>query len=116
MLRLLIDQNFNQKILCGLLNRIPHLDAVTTQEVGLSETPDPELLAWAASEARILLTQDLQTVPDFAAARISAREPMPGVFVVPQQVPIGRAIEELTTLILCSEQSEWENLVVWLPL
>lgn len=116
MLRLLVDQNFNQKILRRLLNRIPHLDAVTTQEAGLSEAPDPELLAWAATEGRILLTQDLQTVPDFAAARINAGEPMPGVFVVPQQLPIGRALEELGTLILCSEQGEWENLVVWLPL
>ena len=116
MLRLLVDQNFNQKILRGLLNRIPHLDVVTTQEAGLSEMPDPELLAWAANEDRILLTQDLQTVPDFAAARISVGESMPGVFVVPQQVPIGRALEELTTLILCSQQNEWENLIVWLPL
>jgi predicted nuclease of predicted toxin-antitoxin system len=63
MLRLLIDQNFNQRILRGLVERIPELDAVTAQGVGLSEAPDSELLSWAAAQGRILLIHDLQTIP-----------------------------------------------------
>jgi hypothetical protein len=116
MLRLLIDQNFNQRILRGLVERIPELDAVTAQGVGLSEAPDSELLSWAAAQGRILLIHDLQTIPLFASARIDAGEPMPGAFIVPQHLAIGRAIEELVTIILCSEQTEWECLIVWLPL
>jgi predicted nuclease of predicted toxin-antitoxin system len=115
-MRLLIDQNFNQKVLRGIRSRVPHLDAVTTQESGLSETPDPELLAWAAAEDRILVTHDIQTIPDYAADRINAGEKMPGVFVAPQDLPIGLAIEELTTIILCSEQEEWKDLITWIPL
>jgi len=33
----------------------------------------------------------------------------------PQQIPIGQAIEELTMLVLCSDQSEWKDLIIYLP-
>lgn len=116
MLRLLIDHNFNERILRGVADRIPQLDAVKARELGLSRAPDPELLARAALAGRILVTHDVQTIPDFADQRLAAGEPMPGVFVIPQDVPIGRAIEELCTVVLCSEQDEWEKLVRYLPL
>jgi hypothetical protein len=41
---------------------------------------------------------------------------MPGVIAVPDSLAIGQAIEELITLIACSEPQEWENLVIYLPL
>ena len=50
MLRLLIDNDFNQIILRGLLRRVSGLDAVTAYEVGLSEASDPDLLAWAVEQ------------------------------------------------------------------
>jgi hypothetical protein len=112
MLRLLVDQNFNQHIVRALLDRVPSLDVVTTQEVGLSQTSDPALLAWAALAGRILITHDQQTIPGFAAARMRAGESLPGVFVVPQHLPIGLVVEELTMIILCSDQREWENLLI----
>lgn len=57
MLRLLIDQDFNHHVLRGLTARIPALDPVTARQAGLSNAPDPDLLAWAASEDRVLVTQ-----------------------------------------------------------
>jgi hypothetical protein len=41
---------------------------------------------------------------------------MPGVIAVPKDFPIGQAVEELLTIILCSEQSEYDNQVVHIPL
>jgi hypothetical protein len=43
MLRLLIDQNFNQIILRGLRQRVPALDAITAYQAGLSGAEDPDL-------------------------------------------------------------------------
>ncbi|MEW6158512.1 MAG: hypothetical protein AB1813_13850 [Verrucomicrobiota bacterium] len=43
-------------------------------------------------------------------------EPMAGVFVVPRDLPVGKAIAELEVLIACSEEGEWNQLVVFLPL
>ena len=55
MLRILIDQDFDQDILKGLIRRVPDLDAVTAHEVGLSAAPDPQLLTWAADNSQVLL-------------------------------------------------------------
>jgi hypothetical protein len=48
MLPLFIDHNFDHDILQGLYRRIPDLNAITASEMGLSEAPDPVILAWAA--------------------------------------------------------------------
>lgn len=41
---------------------------------------------------------------------------MPGVVAISQDLPIGEAIEKLTTLVEYSLEDEWENQVVFLPL
>ena len=116
MLRLLIDQNFDQDILHGLYRRIPNLDAVTAFDEGLSRTPDPELLAWAAENGRVLVTHDHQTMPGHVAGRIAAGEHVAGVVIVPQLLQIRRAIDDLELIVMCSNDDEWENVVRRLPL
>ena len=66
MLALLIDENFNQRILRGLKRAIPHLDSVLAQSAGLQGVHDPPLLAWAAAQHRILVTHDVNTIPKHA--------------------------------------------------
>ena len=58
MLRLAADENFNNDILRGLIRRNPIIDIVRVQDVGLSGADDPAVLAWAASESRVLVTHD----------------------------------------------------------
>ena len=41
---------------------------------------------------------------------------MPGVFALPQGVPIRTAIEEVLMLAECSFSGEWEGQVRYLPL
>ena len=52
MLPLLIDENFDQRILRGLRLRLPQLDYVIVQDIGLGGLDDSALLAWSASEGR----------------------------------------------------------------
>jgi hypothetical protein len=49
-IKLATDENFHGAILRGLLRRMPVLDVVRVQDVGLAQTPDPVILAWAARE------------------------------------------------------------------
>jgi hypothetical protein len=116
MLRILIDQDFDQDILRGLIRRVPALDAVTAHEVGLSAAHDPQILAWAAGEGRVVFTHDRKTMPGHAAVRVAAGQKMPGTIVVPRRLPISQAIDELEIILTCSLPDEWENTVRYLPL
>jgi uncharacterized protein with PIN domain len=115
-LRFLADENFNNNIIRGLLLRLPTLDVVRVQDVELSGADDPDVLAWAAQEDRILLTHDVSTITRYAFERVSADEPMPGVFEVNRSVSIGQAIDDLLLIAECSEEGEWEGQVRYLPL
>jgi predicted nuclease of predicted toxin-antitoxin system len=66
MLRLLADENFNGDIVRALLLRQSDLDIVRVQDVGLTGVGDPDILAWAAANDRIILTHDRATLPDYA--------------------------------------------------
>ncbi len=116
MLRLLTDENLNGTIIRGLLHRHPKVDLVRVQDVGLIEMDDPAILAWAAEHNRILLTHDRATIPDFAYNRLIAGHRMPGVFVLNDQISIRQAIDELILLDKLTEQEEWEDQIVYLPL
>ena len=116
MLRLVSDQNFNDPVVRGLFRRLPELDLVRVRDEGMERTKDPPLLAWAAEHGRIVLTHDRNTMPGFAYSRVTQGLPMPGVFVVDDTLPIGRAIEELEVIVMCSADDEWDNQVVFIPL
>jgi hypothetical protein len=115
MLRLLSDENFNGDIVRGLLRRHPGLELVRVQDVGLMQTPDPDILEWATSHGRVLLSHDVSTVPPAAYQRINDGKPMPGVFIVPDRMPIGQAIDEILFLSLDVEADEWKDQVLFLP-
>lgn len=116
MLSLLADENLNGDILRGLLLREPELDIVRVQDVGLSGADDPGVLEWAAEQNRVVLTHDRTTMPDFAYERVSAGNPMPGLFLLDDRFPAGQAIEEILLIVGCTEQDEWLDRVVYLPL
>lgn len=116
MLRLAADENFNYDIVRGLLRRNPETDIVRVQEAGLAGADDPTILEWAASENRVLLTHDVQTITHFAYERVRARQPMPGVFEIHRKLLMSTVIEDLLILAECSVEGEWEGQVRYLPL
>jgi hypothetical protein len=118
MLRLATDEDFNNRILRGLLRRQPTLDVMRVQDaLGREERHDDRLiLAWLAAEQRILLTHDVTTMRPFAEERVAAGLAMPGVIEVNQFLPIGQAIEEILLLDECSLEGEWEGRILFLPL
>ena len=116
MLLLLIDENFNHRILRGLRLRVPALDVVIVQETAMQGLQDPLLLREAAGLQRILVTHDLKTMPRYAYARVAAGGPMPGIIAVPDDLPIDQAIEQLHIVVECCEDHELANQVLYLPL
>jgi hypothetical protein len=92
------------------------VNIVRVQDVGLMETPDPDILAWAADDGRVVLTHDVSTVTNHAYQRVEQGLRMPGVFEVPSRAPVGVMIDEILILAECSLADEWEGQVRYLPL
>jgi len=69
---------------------------------------------------RILLDENfnhrINTVTKYANERLRSGEPMAGVVIVPEDMAIGIAVEELATLIACGEPEEIENQVKYIPI
>ena len=116
MLRLLSDENFDNRIVRGLVRRMPTIDLIRVQDVGLGQTDDRTILDWAAAQGRILLTHDRRTVPRFALDRVAEGKPMPGAFIVHPQTPVALAIDDLLVAVQCSSEAEWVDLVTYVPL
>jgi len=81
MLRIMTDEDFNGRIVRGVLRLLPDLDLVRIQDIGMLSASDRNILEAAANEGRVLLTHDAKTMPIHAYDRTRAGMPMPGLIV-----------------------------------
>jgi len=116
MLRLAADENFDGRIVRGLLRVLPLLDLIRVQDTPLAGSPDEVVLEWAAREGRLILTHDVDTMTAAAWARVRAGLPMPGLIEVSSEEPIGQAIDEIRLVVVASRPGEHEGQVLFLPL
>jgi hypothetical protein len=114
--RFLADADLNKAIVRGVLRREPSLDFLTAQTAGLRGRNDPEVLALASDRQRVLVSHDVGTMPAHFRAFRRAGKQSSGVFLIPQSLDVGTAIDELLLIWLASEAAEWENRIEWLPL
>jgi len=116
MLRFLADENLNAAIMRGLERNYPEIDIVRVQDLGLSGAGDVELLKWAASEKRVLVTHDKRTIPKhliecWAAGVLSA-----GAVIIPREFILTVIVEQLAMIALRVDPQEVENQCWRLPL
>jgi hypothetical protein len=116
MLRLLSDEDVPGDIVRGLRRRQPELDVVRVQEVDLRGTRDRDVLAFAAAEGRQVFTRDRNSMTADAYDRVARGLPMPGVFVLPEHISLGKAVTELELLAFASDPDDWKDRVIFLPL
>jgi hypothetical protein len=116
MFRLASDVDVHGAIIRGLRRRLPEIGLVRAQDFLPEGTPDNEVLAWAAAENRILITNDRNTMVGFAYQRVAAADPMPGLIVTTNAQSIGSAIDDI--LLVAEYMAEEEirhQVVVFLP-
>lgn len=114
-MRFLADENLNNHIYRSLLLQKPELDIVRVQDVGLSGKSDAEVLTWALSENRILISHDVRTIPALASEWMSDNRSIPGILLAEQSTPVGRIIADLLLIVDASEQKEWDGQIFYLP-
>ena len=110
------DENVDVRIVRGLRRHLPGLEITSVENIGLRETDDRIILDWAAAHDTTLVTHDVQTMVGYANERIRDGRPMSGVVMIRWGLPIGVAVEDLETLLVCLADDEWESFVRYLPL
>jgi hypothetical protein len=114
--RFLADHDLNERIIDGVLRREPALEFARARDVGVSDRPDPEVLAFAAQNGFLIVSHDVNTMSGHAYARLATGEIMPGLLMVQQPQPIGPVIDSLILIWSVSEAEEWQDQVRFLPL
>jgi Domain of unknown function (DUF5615) len=108
------DADFNQKIVLGLRRRERIVDFEDALAGGVIGLPDPDVLHRAADLGRILISHDRKTMPAHFARFLDSHS-SPGLIIVPQDLDIGLAIEDLLLIWAASDAEEWRNTVGFLP-
>jgi trans-aconitate methyltransferase len=109
------DADLDIAIVEATRRRVPDVDFQTAQAAGLRGRHDLEVLAIAAAQGRVLVTHDTRTMPqwfaEFVATATSA-----GVIMVPQNLPLAVALEELVLIRSARTADEWVNRICRIPL
>jgi hypothetical protein len=117
MLRLASDADVHGDVIRGLRRRRPDVDLIRVQDALPKGAIDQEVLAWAARESRVLVTNDRNTMVGFAVERVAAGEPLPGLIITSIEQSIGKTIEDILLLVECMTDEEMrDRIVVYLPL
>jgi predicted nuclease of predicted toxin-antitoxin system len=116
MIKFLADEDFNNRILRGLLRRQPELDILRIQDTPLAGAPDTLVLEWAAEHGRVLLTHDVSTMTKYAYQRLQSGRSIAGIIEVSQSTAIGQIVDDLLLIASTSMAQEYENRVEYLPL
>ena len=115
-MKFLVDENFNNRIIRGLLRRLPSLDLLRVQDLPIAGSDDRSVLTWASEDGRVLLTHDRRTIPYYAVERLTEGRLIAGVIIVSDELPLGSVSEDLIVVATCSTEQEWQGRIEYLPL
>ena len=117
-LKYLIDENVNPLYPNQIRRREP---GIVIQVVGEPETPpkgtlDPEILCWCEERQFVLVTNNRTSMPVHLSDHIALGRHIPGIFILNPNLTIGENLEELILAALPSEDDEYQDRIVYLPL
>jgi Domain of unknown function (DUF5615) len=116
LLRLASDADVHGDIIRGLHRRLPDLDLVRAPDALPEGTSDLDVLAWAAAEDRVLITNDRNTMVGCAYRRMADGQPVPGLIATTRHQSIGAAIEDILLIAEYMPEEELrDQVVVFLP-
>src|SRR5215472_8510478 len=115
MVRFLADASLHDGIVSGCIRREPAMDFLSANDAGLEGVADPDVLALAAQQERVVVTSDLKTMPRHFGDFLEAYGHCPGVFLVKQGTPLAEVIEELVMVWAASDADEWNDRILEIP-
>ena len=113
-IRFQADNDLDQRIVVATRRLDPTIDFQTAHALKLHGVPDTLVLKRAADAARILVSHDRRTLPGVFREFVSTNT-SPGLIVLAQRLPVGRAAGLLHLLWAASEAEEYANMIYDLP-
>ena len=95
MIRFLADEDFDGHVISGVRRRYPEVQIQTIQELGMSGTPDPDILEWATQRDLVVLSRDRNSMTAFAEDRIRRMLPFSGLLLVHNRMSRGTIIDQI---------------------
>lgn len=109
------DADLDMAIVRGLRRLHPAIDVQSADEAGLRGRSDPEVLALAAQQGRMLMTHDKRTMTGHFRDFLNSEQHSPGVIVIDQSASLRAAIVALFIIWKASEPEEWRDQLIFLP-
>ena len=78
-------------------------------------TDDGAILLWAERKGRILLTEDVHTMPGHLAAHLQAGHHSPGVFIISVGCSIGQLVSCLELVAHPGDPAEYADTITYVP-
>jgi hypothetical protein len=76
---------------------------------------DATILLWAEAQDRILLTEDVHTMPVHLAGHLQRGRQSPGVFVISDSCSIGQLVRFLELVAHAGEPADYQNAITYVP-
>ncbi|MBE9126800.1 MULTISPECIES: DUF5615 family PIN-like protein [unclassified Coleofasciculus] len=117
-LKYLLDENVDRLYQTQLLRREPSLIVWRVGDPGTPplSTLDPEILLWCEAYKFVLVTNNRTSMPPHLTDHITQGRHIPGIFILNPGLSIGDNLEELILIALASEENEYQDRIVHLPL
>ena len=78
-------------------------------------TLDPDLLAWAEREGRILVSRDMDTLIGYLLDHLRAGDHSPGLFILRRRTPVSEILDFLVLVTRDSDAADWQDQVHYIP-
>jgi hypothetical protein len=117
-LKYLLDENVDPVYQTQLRRREPDLVVRAVGNPGCppKSTLDPEILIWCEVYDFVLVTNNRTSMPPHLTDHIAEGRHIPGIFILNPSGSIGENLEELIMIALASEEDEYKDRIVHLPL
>ena len=114
-IRFQADADLNQLLVSAVLRRESKINFQTAFQAKLANLDDPQVLEYARSEQRILVTHDRRTMP-YHFAEFIKESTSSGVIIVSQQISVHQFVEDILLIWSATEIDDWINRIAALPI
>jgi hypothetical protein len=121
MLKFLLDEHLRGALWLAIVRHNARgglsIDAVRVgdpQDLPLASS-DPAILLWAEREDRILLTEDVHTMPGYLALHLQAGGHSPGIFVIAKGCSLGQLVSHLELVAHAGNTSDYADAITYVP-